>query len=98
MNFDSVTIWFLIWTTFCYVFGWYVSRLRKVKKVKKVKTHRKEANMKVNLNTLAVEVTKLEGKKHNLSIGDVKEVLALVFKAMKKMTLAEIMDIISRYK
>jgi len=38
----------------------------------------------MNLNELAVEISKLEGKKVNLSIGQIKEVIKIVCRLMYK--------------
>jgi hypothetical protein len=52
----------------------------------------------VNLNKLSHDITESEGLKKNTNIAQVKEVMKLVFKAMKKMTIEDIMGIMKRYK
>ena len=54
--------------------------------------------MSVNLNDWAIEITKKEGKKINLSIAQVKEVLKIVLNDMKKMEFGEITTLLSRIK
>jgi len=39
---------------------------------------------KVNKNELAVEVSRKEGGKQSLSIGQIKEVIAITFRCLKK--------------
>lgn len=52
----------------------------------------------VNLNNLAQDITHAEGLKKSVSIAQVKEVMKLIFKSLKSMTLEEIMGILKRYK
>lgn len=52
----------------------------------------------MNLNTLAKEITKREGKKINLSIAQVKEVLSITLRLLAKLDEDEILDIVYRYK
>jgi hypothetical protein len=51
----------------------------------------------MNLNDLAVKITKEEGKKISLPIGQVKEVMKITFKNLAKMTLAEVADLLKKY-
>lgn len=51
-----------------------------------------------NLNKLAKDITLAEGLKKSVSIAQVKEVMKLVFKSLKKMSLTEVMDILKKYK
>jgi predicted DNA-binding antitoxin AbrB/MazE fold protein len=50
----------------------------------------------MNLNTFAKEITLAEGKKVNLSIAQVKEVIKLVLQKLHQMTLAEIIDLLKK--
>jgi len=52
----------------------------------------------LNLNNLAIEITKSEGLKKQVNIAQVKEIMKILFKAMKKMTLADIQNILSKYR
>lgn len=56
---------------------------------------RKETDM--NLNELAKKVTKEEGKKVNLSIAQVKEVIRIVFTELNAMHDPEILSMVRRY-
>jgi hypothetical protein len=51
----------------------------------------------VNLNKLASEITVSEGLKKSVNIGQVKEVMKLLFKKLNKMTIEDINGIIKRY-
>jgi len=53
--------------------------------------------MAVNLRKLASEVAKAEGLKSQVSIGNIREIMKLVFKSLKKMTLDDIMGILKKY-
>ena len=48
--------------------------------------------MKYNLNNLAVKVTKLEGKKHQVNIADTKEIIKILFSIMKAWNIIDIAD------
>lgn len=50
----------------------------------------------MNLNELAKEISSLEGGKRNLSIGDIKEVLRCLGDIVKKMSLADALDLLKR--
>lgn len=52
----------------------------------------------MNLNTVAREITLAEGLKKNVSIGQVKEIMRIFLKMMKKMTMQEIMGMLAKYK
>jgi len=52
----------------------------------------------INLNNLAIEITKAEGLKKQVSISQVKEIMKIVFKKLNKMTFAEVQSILSKYK
>lgn len=52
----------------------------------------------VNLNDLAKTIALKEGKKFSLNIGQIKEVMRLVFKELAGMTNGEVMTIIRRYR
>ena len=52
----------------------------------------------MNLNELAFEIVEEEGKKINISIAQVKEVMKIVFTRQAKMSLFEIADILRRYQ
>jgi hypothetical protein len=54
--------------------------------------------MSVNLNDWAAKITKEEGKKVNLSIAQVKEVLKIVLRNLKEMPLKDIITLLSRIK
>ena len=51
----------------------------------------------VDLNKFAKEVTLKEGKKLNLSIAQVKEVMKIVFTKLAKTPLSEIVNIFKKY-
>jgi len=53
---------------------------------------------KVNLNDFAANVTRDEGLKHSINIGQVKEILRLTFTKLSGMTILEVAEIIRRYK
>lgn len=52
----------------------------------------------VNLNNLAKEITLSEGKKKQISIGQVKEVMKLVFTYLASIEQDEVFKILKRYK
>jgi len=52
--------------------------------------------MKINLNNWAKEITLKEGKKVNLSIAQVKEVLSIILKDLKQMTLEQISSLLKK--
>lgn len=52
----------------------------------------------VNLNKMAIDITKSEGLKKAVSIAQVKEVMKLVFKSLKKMTIDDITGILKKYQ
>lgn len=52
----------------------------------------------MNLNEFAKEITLEEGKKVNLPIGQVKEVMQLVFKKLAGMNLIEVLEILKKYR
>jgi predicted DNA-binding antitoxin AbrB/MazE fold protein len=52
----------------------------------------------VNLNTLAREITLKEGKKLNLTIAQVKEVLKLTLVSLKTLTLEDLTELLRRVK
>ena len=54
--------------------------------------------MAVNLNDLAKRVTLAEGKKINLSIGQVKEVIRLTLIELAKLELVELAQVLRRYQ
>ena len=54
--------------------------------------------MSINLNQMAKEITLEEGLKKQISIGQVKEMMKIIFKRMKKMTMADIQGIFAKYK
>ncbi len=58
----------------------------------------KEEKKMVNLNDLAVEITKKEGGKVNLSIAQVKEVMELTLTEVSLMPPDEISKILNRYR
>jgi hypothetical protein len=58
---------------------------------------RKEVR-KLNLNKLATKITKAEGLKKSVNIGQVKEVMKLVFREVARMTLDELNQVIKKYK
>ena len=53
---------------------------------------------KMNLNKLARDITLKEGGKKNLNIGDVKEVMKLVFEALAEMECIDILKLVNRYR
>lgn len=52
----------------------------------------------VNLNTFAKDITLAEGKKLNLNIAQVKEVIKLTLEQLKKLTLGELTELLKRIK
>lgn len=52
----------------------------------------------MNLNDLAIKITKKEGKKISLPIGQVKEVMKITFQELAKMSVAEATTLINRYR
>lgn len=54
--------------------------------------------MAVNLNKIAKKITLAEGLKKQISIAQVKEVMKLVFKELKTMTINDINKIFDKYK
>ena len=52
--------------------------------------------MKTNLNTLAKNITLQEGKKLNLSIAQVKEVMRILIEELKALTFAEVIELLRR--
>lgn len=53
---------------------------------------------KINLNKFAKEVTLLEGGKINMSIGQVKEVMKIIFTLLANgYSAAQIMEVLERY-
>ena len=52
----------------------------------------------MNLNDLAVEVTKLEGKKKSVSIAQVKEVMGIFLRMMAKESDADILKVFHRFR
>jgi len=53
---------------------------------------------KMNLNNMAKRITLKEGGKRNLNIGDVKEVMKLIFQTLAKLSIWEIGSILKKYK
>ena len=53
---------------------------------------------KIDLNQLAVKIAKGEGKKKQISIAQIKEVMGLVFREMAKMNAGDVASIMARYK
>lgn len=53
--------------------------------------------MAVNLVKMASVIAKQEGLKKQVSIGNVREIMRLIFKALKKMTVEEVAGILKRY-
>ena len=54
--------------------------------------------MAVNLNDLALRITKKEGKKINLSNAQVKEVLRLTLRELADEDAAAVLTLLKRYK
>ena len=52
----------------------------------------------VNLNSWATDLTKREGKKINLSVAQVKEVLSLILLDLKGMSLADVSALLGKVK
>ena len=52
----------------------------------------------MNLNTLAIDITKKEGKKISLPIGQIKELMKIIFHTLSKMDETEVKKILARYK
>ena len=53
--------------------------------------------MAVNLVKLASQIAKSEGLRKQTSIGNVREIMKLIFQAEKKMTVDELANILKRY-
>lgn len=53
-------------------------------------------SMKINMNKLAVAVAEKEGKKHSLSIAQVKEVLHIAVAQLKKFKPSEVLELLER--
>lgn len=53
--------------------------------------------VRVNLVKFASELAKAEGLKKQVSIGNVREVMKLIFKKLKTLTVEQLMDILKRY-
>jgi hypothetical protein len=54
--------------------------------------------VKINQNNLAKAITLSEGKKHNLNIGDVKEVIKLTLIELGKFEDADILKLINKHR
>ncbi len=52
----------------------------------------------MKIRELVSKIAKLEGKKHQASVSDVREILKLVFIELANMPLAEAGELLSRYK
>lgn len=52
----------------------------------------------INLNDLATEITEAEGGAVSLGIGQVKEVMTLVFKKLASFSDEEVKSILDRYR
>ena len=52
----------------------------------------------MNLNKLARKITLREGKKKQMSIAQIKEVMKLVFQELSQMGFNEVLKILARYK
>lgn len=53
---------------------------------------------KVDMNKLAVKITKAEGLKKSLSIGQVKEVMKLTLTELAKMNLSDLGILLGKYR
>lgn len=51
----------------------------------------------MNLNILAVKIAKAEGLKKQVNISQIKEIMGLTFKAMAKMNISEIAEVLTKY-
>jgi hypothetical protein len=52
--------------------------------------------MSVNLNTWATDLTKREGKKVNLSVAQIKEVMSLMLQDLKGMSLDDLTKLLGK--
>ena len=52
----------------------------------------------INLNSLARDITLKEGKKKNLNIGQVKEVMKLTLEALASLEMVDVARLILKYK
>ncbi len=52
----------------------------------------------MKIRELVSKIAKLEGKKHQASVGDVREILKIAFTELANMSLAEACTILHRYK
>ena len=52
----------------------------------------------INLNDLATEITEAEGGSISLGIGQVKEVMSLLFKKLASLSQEEVEEILDRYR
>jgi len=50
----------------------------------------------MNLNKFAKEITLAEGKKVSLPIGQVKEVLGITLRLLKKLTIQDLMNVLKK--
>lgn len=62
-----------------------------------VRAKRKVKKTKVNMNTLARTITKIEGGKVNLPIGQVKEVMGITIRALKALSVEELASVFKKY-
>ena len=69
----------------------------KLGEVFKVNEKQKEV-ISINLNDLAVKIAKGEGKKKQVNISQIKEIMGLVFREMAKMNAGDVASIMARYK
>ena len=53
---------------------------------------------KIDLNQMAKKITLAEGLKKSVSIGQVKEIMSLVFETVSKMSIEDVANIMARYK
>ena len=54
--------------------------------------------IRINLNDMAVRISKKEGGYKNLNISDIKEVMKLVFEELTELTTLELHSLVDRYR
>ena len=53
--------------------------------------------MSLNLNDLAVKIAKVEGKKKQVDISQIKELMGIIFRELAKMNAGDVARIMGRY-
>ena len=53
--------------------------------------------IKMDLNKLAVKIAKVEGKKKQIDISQIKELMGIIFRELAKMNAGDVARIMGRY-